>query len=119
MGHGVHSCGLYSVHSVGLYKMTASLRCITWPSLVSLEIPMTNLAYNLSCLCHVLVCWEQAENKLNNLSKKELEVVEKLSKGIVNKMLHGPMSALRQPDGPEEKKMTLKLLKDMFKLEKL
>lgn len=42
-----------------------------------------------------------------------------MSKGIVNKMLHGPMSVLRQPDGPEEKKQTLKILKDMFKLEKL
>ena len=62
---------------------------------------------------------DQAGNKLTNLSKKEMEVVEKLSKGIVNKMLHGPMSALRQPDGPEEKKQTLKILKDMFKLEKL
>ena len=29
----------------------------------------------------------KAANKLGNLSKKELEVVEKLSKGIVNKML--------------------------------
>lgn len=48
-----------------------------------------------------------------------MQVVEKLSVGIVNKMLHGPMSALRQPDGPDEKKMTLKILKDMFKLEKL
>lgn len=62
---------------------------------------------------------DQAGNKLTNLSKKEIEVVEKLSKGIVNKMLHGPMSALRQPDGPEEKKLTLKILKAMFKLDKL
>ncbi|CAN0229518.1 unnamed protein product [Discosporangium mesarthrocarpum] len=61
----------------------------------------------------------KAGNKLNNLSKKELEVVDKLSKGIVNKMLHGPMSVLRQPDGPEEKKNTLKILKEMFKLERL
>ncbi|CAM9290948.1 unnamed protein product [Hapterophycus canaliculatus] len=61
----------------------------------------------------------KAGNKLQNLSDKELQVVEKLSQGIVNKMLHGPMSALRQPDGPEEKKQTLKILKDMFKLEKL
>lgn len=59
----------------------------------------------------------QAGNKLQNLSEKELQVVEKLSQGIVNKMLHGPMSALRQPDGPDEKKQTLKILKEMFKLE--
>lgn len=60
---------------------------------------------------------DQAGNKLTNLSKKEIEVVEKLSKGIVNKMLHGPMTALRQPDGPEEKKRMLKFLKAMFKLD--
>lgn len=45
--------------------------------------------------------------------------MEKLSKGIVNKMLHGPMSALRQPEGPDEKKQAIKILKNMFKLEKL
>lgn len=80
----------------------------------------------LACLLHAFVvaffmCDDdgQAGNKLPNLSEKELQVVEKLSQGIVNKMLHGPMSALRQPDGPDEKKMTLKILKDMFKLEKL
>jgi len=60
----------------------------------------------------------KASNKLTNLSPKEMEVVEKLSKGIVNKMMHGPMSALRQPEGPEEKKKTLHILKAMFKLEK-
>ncbi|CAM9453089.1 unnamed protein product [Phaeothamnion confervicola] len=59
----------------------------------------------------------KAANKLSSLSKKDLEVVEKLSKGIVNKMLHGPMSVLRAPEGPEEKRRTLKILKDMFKLE--
>ncbi|KAG5185545.1 Glutamyl-tRNA Reductase, chloroplast precursor [Tribonema minus] len=60
----------------------------------------------------------KAANKLASLSPKEMEVVEKLSKGIVNKMLHGPMSALRQPEGPEEKKRTLATLKTMFRLEK-
>jgi len=60
----------------------------------------------------------KAANKLASLSSKEMEVVEKLSKGIVNKMLHGPMSALRQPEGPEEKKRTLATLKTMFRLEK-
>lgn len=61
----------------------------------------------------------KAANKLSKLNDKELEVVEKLSKGIVNKMLHGPMSALRQPEGPEQKRRTLQMLKSMFKLEKL
>lgn len=71
----------------------------------------------VACVC--MCVSQKAGNKLANLSKKEIEVVERLSKGIVNKMLHGPMSVLRQPDGPEEKKQTLKILKDMFKLEKL
>ncbi|CAM9990015.1 unnamed protein product [Choristocarpus tenellus] len=56
-------------------------------------------------------------NKLPNLSEKDLEIVDRLSMSIVSKMLHGPMSALRQPDGPEEKRITLKILKEMFKLE--
>eukprot|EP01024_Parvocaulis_polyphysoides_P029941 TRINITY_DN2717_c0_g3_i2.p2 TRINITY_DN2717_c0_g3~~TRINITY_DN2717_c0_g3_i2.p2 ORF type:complete len:370 (+),score=63.53 TRINITY_DN2717_c0_g3_i2:146-1255(+) len=40
---------------------------------------------------------EKAVNKLgaDNLSKKERRVVEELSRGIVNKLLHGPMTALR------------------------
>ena len=40
----------------------------------------------------------------NNLSKKEMEAVERLSRGIVNKLLHGPMAHLRQTENGDQKK---------------
>jgi len=52
-----------------------------------------------------------------NLSQKELEAVERLSRGIVSKLLHGPMSHLRQTESIEEKQRTLKELNAMFRLE--
>lgn len=39
-----------------------------------------------------------------NLSDKEMEAVERLSRGIVNKLLHGPMSHLRQTENIDEQK---------------
>lgn len=52
-----------------------------------------------------------------NLSEKELEAVERLSRGIVNKLLHGPMAHLRKTDSIEDKQTTLKELNAMFRLE--
>ena len=40
--------------------------------------------------------FEKAISKLGDgLTKKQARAVEELSKGIVNKLLHGPMTALR------------------------
>lgn len=55
--------------------------------------------------------------KLKNLSDKELEAVERLSRGIVNKLLHGPMSHLRAPQNQEDKRRTLSTLSALFKLD--
>ena len=52
-----------------------------------------------------------------NLSDKELEAVERLSRGIVNKLLHGPMAHLRNTETIEGKQTTLKELSAMFRLE--
>lgn len=52
-----------------------------------------------------------------NLSDKEMEAVERLSRGIVNKLLHGPMSHLHKTESIEEKQQTLKELNAMFRLE--
>jgi len=52
-----------------------------------------------------------------NLSEKELEAVERLSRGIVNKLLHGPMAHLRKTESIEGKQQTLKELNAMFRLE--
>ena len=52
-----------------------------------------------------------------NLSEREMEAVERLSRGIVNKMLHGPMTHLRKTESIEGKQATLKELSAMFRLE--
>jgi glutamyl-tRNA reductase len=51
-----------------------------------------------------------------NLSDKEMEAVERLSRGIVNKLLHGPMSHLRQTENIDEQKHAIRELSDMFRL---
>jgi glutamyl-tRNA reductase len=54
------------------------------------------------------------------LSKKQLKAVEELSKGIVNKLLHGPMTALRcdgtDPDAVGQTLANMEALERMFGL---
>lgn len=52
-----------------------------------------------------------------NLTDKEMEAVERLSRGIVNKLLHGPMAHLRKTETIEGKQQTLKELNSMFRLD--
>jgi len=52
-----------------------------------------------------------------NLNDKEMEAVERLSRGIVNKLLHGPMTRLHKTESIEGKQATLKELNAMFRLE--
>jgi len=53
-----------------------------------------------------------------NLSDKELEAVEWLSRGIVNKLLHGPMAHLRKSDNAAGgKSSAVKEISSMFQLE--
>jgi len=62
---------------------------------------------------------KKCKSKLANadLSDKEMEAVERLSRGIVNKLLHGPMAHLRKTESIEGKQATLKELSAMFRLE--
>jgi len=57
---------------------------------------------------------KRADAKLASLSPREVEAVERLSRGIVSKLLHGPMSALRADGSPEDKKTALSVMKKMF-----
>ena len=57
---------------------------------------------------------KRADSKLASLSNREVEAVERLSRGIVSKLLHGPMSSLRGEGSTDDKKNTLSALKDMF-----
>eukprot|EP00520_Triparma_pacifica_P003532 CAMPEP_0118647268 /NCGR_PEP_ID=MMETSP0785-20121206/8514_1 /TAXON_ID=91992 /ORGANISM="Bolidomonas pacifica, Strain CCMP 1866" /LENGTH=498 /DNA_ID=CAMNT_0006539347 /DNA_START=216 /DNA_END=1713 /DNA_ORIENTATION=+ len=59
---------------------------------------------------------KKASKKLDGLSDKELEAVERLSRGIVNKLLHGPMSHLRKTES-SNKAQALRELKTMYSLE--
>ena len=46
-------------------------------------------------------------SKMGDLTKKERKAVEDLSRGIVNKLLHGPMQSLRSEDGERTVEDTL------------
>lgn len=59
---------------------------------------------------------KKASKKLNNLSEKELQTVERLTKGIVNKLLHGPMAHLRATEDLEKNLAAIKTLKAVFEL---
>jgi len=62
---------------------------------------------------------KRVESKLAQLDKKQQDAVDRLSKGIVNKLLHGPMAQLRAQEAPARKKATLETVKAMFSLEEL
>merc|ERR1712196_619511 len=47
---------------------------------------------------------KRADKKLQSLSSREIEAVERLSRGIVSKLLHGPMSSLRGEGSTDDKK---------------
>jgi glutamyl-tRNA reductase len=55
-------------------------------------------------------------NKLSGLTPAEREVVERLTKGIVAKLIHGPMAHLRTVDNVEDRTKTVKSLERMFNL---
>ena len=56
------------------------------------------------------------------LTKKQVKAVEELSRGIVNKLLHGPMTALRcdgaDPEAVVETLANMEALERMFGLER-
>lgn len=59
----------------------------------------------------------KVSKRLNNLDPKDLEAVERLSKGIINKLLHGPMSHLRQQKTAEDTRASIRQVSEAFQLE--
>ena len=59
----------------------------------------------------------KVSKRLNNLDAKDLETVERLSKGIVNKLLHGPMNHLRQQKTADDTRASIQQVRDAFQLE--
>mmetsp|Transcript_27538 Transcript_27538/g.66387 ORF Transcript_27538/g.66387 Transcript_27538/m.66387 type:complete len:518 (-) Transcript_27538:205-1758(-) len=58
----------------------------------------------------------KSSSKLSGLTAAEKQVVERLTKGIVAKLIHGPMAHLRTIDNVEDRTMTVKSLERMFNL---
>lgn len=59
----------------------------------------------------------KASKKLGNLSPKDLEAVDRLSKGLVAKLLHGPMSHLRQQKEADATRAAIHQVQQAFQLE--
>ena len=51
-----------------------------------------------------------------DLSARERKVVEALSKGIINKILHGPVTKLRAPQPRQQRHQAMKVVQDLFDL---
>jgi len=51
-----------------------------------------------------------------DLSARERKVVEALSKGIINKVLHAPVTRLRAPQARAQRLAAMKVLRDLFEL---
>jgi glutamyl-tRNA reductase len=51
-----------------------------------------------------------------DLSARERKVVEALSKGIINKILHTPVTRLRSPQPRQQRHTAMKVLQDLFDL---
>ena len=51
-----------------------------------------------------------------DLSSRELKVVEALSKGIINKILHTPMTNLRAPQPRQQRHMAMRVVEQLFEL---
>jgi glutamyl-tRNA reductase len=51
-----------------------------------------------------------------DLSARELKVVEALSKGIINKILHAPVTHLRAPQPRQQRHLAMKVLGELFEL---
>jgi glutamyl-tRNA reductase len=59
---------------------------------------------------------QKVTKKLSNLSSKDLDAVDRLSKGIVAKLLHGPMNHLRQQKG-DATRAAIEQVQQAFQLE--
>lgn len=60
---------------------------------------------------------EKVMKKLSNLDAKDLDTVERLSKGIVAKLLHGPMTHLRQQKEGDMTREAIKQVQQAFQLD--
>lgn len=60
---------------------------------------------------------QKSSKKFSKLSPKDLEAVERLSKGIVAKLLHGPMTHLRQQKEGDSTREAIRQVQQAFQLD--
>ena len=60
---------------------------------------------------------QKASKKLSKLTPADLDAVERLSKGIVAKLLHGPMNHLRVQKGGSDTRVAIQQVNEAFNLE--
>ncbi len=79
----------------------------------------TNTFYNIHFFLESLRQEEmlKAAKKLSSLSEKDLDTVEKVTKGIVAKLIHGPMSHLRQQQEGDATRAAIRQVQQAFQLE--
>jgi len=61
--------------------------------------------------------FRKVESKLQGVSVTEKEAVDRITRGVVNKLLHGPMTQLRQVENADDRVQTARKVAAMFKLE--
>jgi glutamyl-tRNA reductase len=61
--------------------------------------------------------WQKVRPRLQNLSPDQLEAIELLTRGIVNKLAHGPMVALRRAAAGESDPATIELMRHLLRLD--
>lgn len=59
----------------------------------------------------------RSKSKLNKLSKSQMLTVERMAEDLIERLLDGPLSYVRQIEDVEERSIVLKSLLEMFKSE--
>lgn len=99
-----------------LIKDERSLFLEWWASLEAVPV-INKLRSDLE-----LIRKEELQKALSRMgpdfSARERKVVEALTKGIINKILHTPVTQLRSPQSRQERQISLKIVEKLFSLEK-
>ncbi len=99
-----------------LIKDERSLFLEWWASLEAVPV-INKLRSDLE-----LIRKEELQKALSRMgpdfSARERKVVEALTKGIINKILHTPVTQLRSPQSRQERQISLKIVEKLFSLDK-
>jgi glutamyl-tRNA reductase len=55
--------------------------------------------------------------RLNGISEKEKKAIDSMAMAIINKILHGPLKALKSEHNPENKETLIQVIREIFRLD--